>query len=390
MNNVQKIYLLAFISFLVGTSQFIIVGVLDQIADSLGISLASAGQLVSVYALASAIGTPLVIMATAKKDHRAQLLLALVVFIIGIFAMPLFQHYYLIVLSRIIVGIGAGVFVVTAYAMSAQLAQRGKQGSAMSNIAMGFSLSLVLGVPLGRVITAIAHWQAIFWIIGILSFISFVMVVKVIPKTVAEPPIGLQEQLSFLKEPKIMSALSITFLFFISFSLINTYITPFLFSIRFLSEHEISTILFSLGIASFVGSKLAGFLADRMGITRTLFGSMIVHLVMLLLLFWVTHSIFLTSTVLFIWVVASWTFGPTQSFNLASIAPKAAGILLSLNSSFVQLGFAVGAGLGGITISHLPLIALSGVGILCIIGALGLFLFTCKPSANASHTVHML
>lgn len=384
MTNTFKIYLLAFMSFLVGTSQFIIVGVLDQIADSLGISVSSAGQLVSVYALSSAIGTPLIIMATSKMDQRAQLLLSLVVFIIGVFAMPLFQSYFLIVLSRIIVGIGAGVFVVIAYAMSANLAERGKQGTAMSYIAMGFSLSLVLGVPLGRVITAMSNWQAIFWLIGILSFISFFIVAKVLPKTVGEPPIALRTQLSFLKQPKIMSALGITFLFFISFSIINTYITPFLFSIRPLSEHEISTILFSLGIASFVGSKLAGFLADRIGITRTLLGSMTVHLVALILLFFVAHSILLTSLLLFIWVAASWTFGPTQSFNLASIEPKAAGVLLSLNSSFVQLGFAVGAGLGGIAISHLPLIALSGIGSLYTLCAIGILLFSVKKHAHLS------
>lgn len=389
MTSTCKIYLLAFMSFLVGTSQFIIVGVLDQIADSLGISVASAGQLVSVYALASAIGTPLIIIATAKLDQRAQLLLSLVLFIVGVFAMPLLHSYLLIVLSRIVVGVGAGVFVVTAYAMSANLAERGKQGSAMAYIAMGFSLSLVLGVPMGRVITALLNWQAIFWLIGILSFCSFFSVVKVLPKTFNEPPLPLRSQLAFLKQPKIMSALGVTFLFFISFSIINTYMTPFLFSIRPLSEHEISTILFALGIASLVGSKLAGFLSDRIGIAQTLLGSMSVHLVALMLLFSVAHSVFLTSIVLFIWVVASWTFGPTQSFNLASIEPKAAGILLSLNSSFVQLGFALGAGVGGMSIAHFPIIALSGLGALCVIGAMSLFLFTRNHHATES-TPHVL
>ncbi|MBP6497092.1 MAG: MFS transporter [Campylobacteraceae bacterium] len=373
MNTPFQIYLLAFMSFLVGTSQFIIVGVLDQIADSLGISVASAGQLVSVYALASAVGTPLVIILTAKIDQRTQLLLSLVIFIIGIFAMPLLESYFLIVLSRMVVGIGAGVFVVTAYAISAKLARSGKQGAAMSNIAMGFSLSLVLGVPLGRIITVMANWQMIFWLIGILSLISFFIITKVIPKTVVNPPIALRVQLSFLKQPQIIRVLGVTFFFFISFSLINTYITPFLFSIRHLGEEEISTILVVLGIASFMGSKLGGFLADRIGIARTLLGSMSVHLAMLLLLFFVYHSLFLTAVVLFIWVGASWTFGPTQSFNLASIAPKATGILLSLNSSFVQLGFAVGAGLGGVTLAHFPIIALCGVGAISVLIAFYLF-----------------
>lgn len=376
MTNLLKIYLLAFISFLVGTSQFIIVGILDQIANSLSISLSSAGQLVGVYALASAIGTPLVIMVISKMDQRTQLLYSLVVFNIGNFAIPIFHSYFFIVLSRIIVGIGAGVFVVTAYSMSAKLAEKGKQGTAMSNIAIGFSLSLVLGVPLGRIITTLVNWQTIFWLIGILSLLFLFIAAKSLPKTTEEPPVALHSQLILLKQPKIIFALGITFLFFISFSLINTYITLLLFSIKPLSDHEMSTILFALGIASFIGSKLAGFLADHIGIIRTLFGSMSLHLAMLLALLLVSHSILLTSIVLFTWVLASWIFGPTQSFNLASIAPHSSNVLLSLNSSFVQLGFAVGAGIGGITITYFHILTLSYVGILCVISAIVMLFFS--------------
>lgn len=370
MNNHRKIYLLTFISFLLGTSQFIIVGVLDQIATSLGISVSQAGQLVSVYALASAIGTPIIMMVTSKIDQRTQLLLSLIVFILGVFAMLIWNDYLVIIISRAIVGVGSGVFVVTAYGISAKLAPIGGQGKAMSNIAMGFSIALVFGVPLGRIITAVYNWQAIFWIIGLLSLVSFFIVIKIIPKTIGQLPIPLNEQLLFLIHPKVISALIITFLFFVSYSIIYTYITPFLSSIRTVSETEMSTILMLLGIASFIGSKLAGILSDHIGVSKTLLGSMVIHLFILLLLYFTSSSLLVTSILLFIWVSASWTFGPAQSIYLASIAPKAMGIMLSLNSSFVQLGFAVGAGLGGITISHLPIIALSGVGSLCVIFAI--------------------
>jgi len=378
MSNQQKIYLLAFISFLVGTSQFIIVGVLDQIAVSLEISLSKAGQLVSVYALSSAIGAPLIMMATAKMSQRAQLLLSLIIFSLGIFAMLVFKSYLLIVISRMVVGAGAGVFVVIAYGTSAKLAEKGKQGAAMSNIAMGFSLALVLGIPLGRLIAAYSQWQTIFWIIGILSLLCLVVVERNIPKTLCEPPIALRTQLLYFKQPKILSALGITFLFFISYSLINTYIMPLLFSIRTISEHEISTILFALGIASFIGSKVAGFLADRIGIAPALLRSMLLYTIALVLLCFTSHSLILTSLLLFIWMSAAWTFGPTQSIRLASIAPEASGILLSLNSSFVQFGFAIGAAVGGIGIAHLPILALYAIATFFILMALGLLLFSQK------------
>ena len=378
MSNQNKIYLLAFMSFLVGTSQFIIVGVLDQIASSLDISLAKAGQLVSVYALASAMGAPLILMVTAKMSQRAQLILSLIVFSIGIFAMLLFKSYLLIVIARMVVGAGAGVFVVIAYGTSAKLAEKGKQGAAMANIAMGFSLALVLGIPLGRLITAFWEWQTIFWIIGILSLLCLVVVERNIPKTRLAPPVALKAQLSYLKQPKILSALGVTFLFFISYSLINTYIMPLLFSIRTMSEHEISTILLALGIASFIGSKLAGFLADRIGVSPTLLGSMSLYTVALVLLFLTSQSLMLTAFLLFIWMSASWTFGPTQSIHLASIAPEASGILLSLNSSFVQFGFAIGAGIGGISIAHFPILALCAIATFFVLIALSLLLFSHK------------
>lgn len=378
MSNQQKIYLLAFMSFLVGTSQFIIVGVLDQIATSLSISLAKAGQLVSVYALSSAIGAPMIMMATAKMSQKAQMMLSLVIFSIGIFAMLVFQSYLIIVISRLIVGAGAGVFVVIAYGTSAKLAEKGKQGAAISSIAMGFSLALVLGIPLGRLIAAYSNWQTIFWIIGILSLVCLVVVERNIPTTLCEPPVSLRTQLSYLKQPKILSALGITFLFFISYSLINTYIIPLLFSIRTISEHEISTILFALGIASFIGTKLAGFLADRIGIASTLLRSLSIHGIVLVLLLLTSHSLILTSLLFFIWMSATWTFGPTQSIHLASIAPEASGVLLSLNGSFSQFGFAIGAAIGGISIAHFPILALYAIATFFVLVALSLLFFSHK------------
>jgi len=387
MNNRYKIYLLAFISFLLGTSQFIIVGVLDQIATSLSITVSQAGQLVSIYALASAIGTPIIMMVTAKMDQRSQLLLSLVVFIIGVFAMLVWNNYLFIIISRAIVGIGAGVFVATAYAMSAKLAPVGGKGKAMSNVAMGFSIALVFGVPLGRLITAAYNWQTIFWLIAGLSIVCLLFVIRTMPKTITETPIPLKEQLVLLRETKVISALGISFLVFVSYSMIYTYITPFLSSVQTVSETEMSSILLLFGIASLIGSKLAGVLADRIGTFKTLLGSMALHLLTLLGLYFTSHSLLLTSTLLFIWVCASWTFGPAQSINLASIAPKAMGIIISLNSSFIQLGFALGAGLGGITINHLPIITLSGIGSIFVLFAIGILLFTIK---RYSHSLHML
>jgi MFS transporter, DHA1 family, putative efflux transporter len=236
MNNTWKIHMLTMISFLVGTSQFVIVGILDKVAASVGVSVSTAGQLVTAFALANAIGTPLVMVVTAKMDQRRQLLLALTILLLGIASTLALPGFGFLMISRAILGIGTGIFIVTAYAISAKLAAPEHRGKAMSNVAMGFSTSLVLGVPIGRVITAAYDWQMIFWGIGFLSLLGTFAIARMIPATIGEVPVPLGKQLTLLKEPKIAVTLCVTFFVFVSYSAVNTYIAPFLAYIMPMSE----------------------------------------------------------------------------------------------------------------------------------------------------------
>jgi MFS transporter, DHA1 family, putative efflux transporter len=362
MSHTWKIYMLTLISFLVGTSQFVIVGILDKVAASVGVSVSEAGQLVTVFSLANAIGTPVVMVATAMMERRKQLLLALAIILLGIVSTVALPGFGFLMVSRVVLGVGTGVFVVTAYATAANLAPPGRQGRAMSNVSLGFSASLVLGVPIGRVVAAAYDWKVIFWGIGFFTLLGMFAVARMIPSTEGEAPVPLGKQFALLKNPKIAYALGVTFFVFIGYSVVNTYITPFLASVMALSEREMSVILFALGIASLIGSKLGGFLSDRVGTARTLVGSMVVQALNLVLLSIVARTTIVAIPLLMLWVIAAWTFGPTQNYNLLSLAPKASGIMLSLNSSFVQLGFAAGAGIGGLAVDGSSILAICWIG----------------------------
>jgi MFS transporter, DHA1 family, putative efflux transporter len=361
MNNTWKIYMLTLISFFVGTSQFSIVGMLDNIAASVGVSVSTAGQLITVFALGNAIGTPIVMVATARMNQRKQLLLALAIILLGIVSTLALPGFGFLMVSRVILGVGTGVFVVTAYSIAAKLAPPGRQGGAMSNVAMGFSASLVFGVPIGRIVAAAYDWKTIFWGIGLFSLLATFAVARTIPAMEGEASVPLSKRLSLLKKPRTAITLGVTFLVFIGYSVVNTYITPFLASVMPMMEREMSVILFALGIASLIGSRLGGFLADRIGTVRTLLGSMAVQALALALLSAVSGWVIVTILLLMLWEIAAWTFGPTQNFNLISIAPEASGIVLSLNSSFVQLGFAAGAGIGGIAVGGLSIMAITWI-----------------------------
>lgn len=359
MRNTWKIYMLAAISFLVGTSQFVISGILDQIAVSVDVSVSTAGQLITAFALGNAIGTPIVMVAMAKWNQRQQLLTALTIILIGIASTIVLPGFRFLMGSRVILGIGTGVFVVTSYGIAAALAAKGREVGAMANVALGYSASLVLGVPIGRVIAAASDWKVIFWGIGMLSLMAVVAIARTIPASQGDEPVPLGRQLALLKNPRIAIALSVTLFMFISYSAVYTYIAPLLTS--FISEQHISMVLFVIGVASLIGSKLGGFSADRFGIARTLIIGMLIQLVALTLLS-VSSGLVLVISLLFVWSVAVWTFGATQNFNLLSLAPSASGIMLSLNSSFVQFGFAAGAGVGGIAAGGLPIIAVTWIG----------------------------
>ncbi|WP_238902446.1 MFS transporter [Clostridium sp. YIM B02506] len=377
INSSSKIYMLTFISFLVGIAQFVFGGILDKVAESVGVYVSTAGQLTTAFSLAAAIGTPIFMMSTAKMDRRKQLLIALTIIFFGMFFTFSLQGFQFLMLSRVLLGIGGGVYGVCAFSIVASIAPEGRKARSLSNLAMGSSAALVFGVPIGRVIASQYDWRIIFGITSFLTLISIFCVMRLIPTVEGEAPIPLGKQLSILKRIDISMALGVTFLMFVSYSVVNTYITPFMKSVIPSIEESISIVLFALGLASLVGSKLGGFLADRIGAARTLIGGIIVQVISLTIVSLFSTSEMVVVLFLIIWATAAWTCGPMLNYNLVSKAPEASGILLSLNSTFVQLGFAVGAVVGGIVVEGASIMAISWTGMVTvtIAACVGIFSF---------------
>ncbi|QJC53242.1 MFS transporter [Paenibacillus albicereus] len=357
-----KIYMLAIVSFLVGTSEYIIAGILDQVAADIGVSLAAAGQLITVYSLAYAFGTPFLLAAAAKADRKKLMIGSLAVFVAGNFAALAFTGYGALIVSRIILALSSGVFIVTAMSVASRLAPPGKQGRAIATLVMGFSMSLIIGVPLGRIIASAYDWNLVFGAIGLLGLLAMGLIFHAFPPTDGEKLIPLKEQLRLLANPRIAIGLLITFFWIGGYSITHTYISPFLLDVTGMSDRSVSIALFALGIAALIGSQLGGFGTDRWGFPRMLVGGMVLHSIFLLLLFLFAPSAAVVVPLLLLWSIAAWSSGPTQQYHLLTLAPGAAGIMLSLNSSMVQLGMAAGAGLGGLIVEGSSLAATSGIG----------------------------
>ncbi|QNK49207.1 MFS transporter [Brevibacterium sp. PAMC23299] len=362
MLNTWKIYMLAIISFLVGTSEFIISGILDKIADSLGVTLAAAGQLITIFSLVYAIGTPILMALTASLDRRKLMLYSLGLFVVANLLAFLLPGFGSFVFARIIMALGAGLVVVTALNIAAKLAPPDKQASSIATVVMGFTASLIIGVPLGRIMTDAFGWKSVFGGIALFGVIAMIVLFFTIPPTKGDKPVPLLQQLALLKKRKVALGLSITFFWLGGYSIAYTYLSPYLLSVSGISDSLLSTALLLFGIASLIGSKFGGYSTDRWGVSFTLIGGMALHIVMIIMLSIVTNSLMAVLTILTLWSFAAWSSGPTQQYHLANLEPESSGVMLGLNQSMMQLAMAAGAGIGGVAVEQVSLASITWIG----------------------------
>jgi DHA1 family putative efflux transporter-like MFS transporter len=276
------------------------------------------------------------------------------------------------VIARIIMALGAGMVVVTALGISAKISQPGKQASSIAIIIMGFTASLIIGVPLGRIVAAALGWKSVFALIAILGLLAMVVLSLTIPRTKGDEPIPLLQQIALLKNAKVALGLSITFFWLGGYSVAYTYISPYLLSVTGLNEAWLSTTLLAFGIASLIGSKFGGYSTDKWGVPATLIGGMLLHLAALIALSFITatDSLLPVIVILMMWSFACWSSGPTQQYNMVRLEPNSSGVMLGLNQSMMQLSMSAGAGIGGIAVEEMSLSSITWVGAIGIVLAI--------------------
>ncbi|MFF2015363.1 MFS transporter [Paenibacillus sp. NPDC058177] len=371
MSSTLKIYILAILSFLVGTSEYVIAGILDKIAVSTGVSLVTAGQLITVFSLAYAFGTPLVMVMTARMERKKLLLFAIGFFVLSNALAFILPGIALLNASRVIMGISAGVVVVVSMTIATKVARPGKEGSALAAVLMGFTASLIFGVPLGRIMATAYEWKAVFGVIAVLGLAAIVLIALLIPHVDGEEVVSLRKQFALLKQPKALTALSVTFFWIIGYSIFYSYITPFLLTAVGMSDGTLNTILFVIGIASLIGSRSGGYATDKWGLHRVLITGLGLNGIALVLIAFGVHVPGLLIAMLILWSIAVWSLGPPQQLHVITIAPESTGIMLSLNSMVLQLAMAAGAGVGGLVVERISLSAITWIAAAAIVVAFG-------------------
>lgn len=346
MNRVV-IYLLALGVFLTGTVEMVVAGILNVIATDLNISITLAGQLITGYSLAFAIGTPILIALTARMERKKLLIWSLFIFVIGCFISYTSSNYSILMISRVVLGISAGLFSVIALSSAAKLVPPKKVGSAIGVIGLGFGSAIAFGVPIGIAITNIWNWHAIFLVLGIVSLCVMLGLLRLLPRIEGDTPIPFKQQFTVLKNPVIISALFISLFMCTSNSIMLTYIAPFLQDILHLDATELGYMMLILGIASIIGSRLGGTGVDKLGTTKMITSTLLVSGLTLLIIPMFTNPVFLGLVFITIWMMSIFMTSPAIQSYFIQQAPQTANLVLSLNMTIVHIGTAIGAATGG-------------------------------------------
>jgi DHA1 family putative efflux transporter-like MFS transporter len=347
----MMIYLLTIAVFFTATSELVVACILNVLADDMNVSVALAGQLITVYSLAFAIGTPVVISLTARMGRKKILLLTMAVFIIGNLISYASTSFPLLIVSRIILGISSGVLLVAAFSAAAKLVPLEKIGSTMGTIILGFSSALILGVPIGIALTNMFGWQMIFLFLAAGSLIILLGMALMLPEIEGDAPVPFSRQFLVLGNPVILAALFLVLLREAGNSVMFTYLTPFLDTVLNRSASDIGFIMLAFGFAGAIGSRIGGSAVDKWGSKRLIVISMAVHILALVLLPLAAGSFPSAIVLLSLWVMSMFIMGPATQTYFIEQAPQSSNLVISLNTSVTQLGLAAGAAVGGMAIA---------------------------------------
>lgn len=364
MNNGAKIALLALACFATSISEFAIVGMIDVVAESLGVSIAMAGQLVTAFALSGAIGVPLVTMALSKLDSRGIMTVSLVLVVAGCILTAVVTNFHLMMVSRVLMAIGSGIFAVSCFAIALQIAKPGRQASSIATVTLGFNIAMVLGLPFSRFMVQVLPWTAVFWFVALASAIMIPVIRAIVPPSRAETPVPLKEQLGYLGRSSILIPLALNLFWCSGYAALYSYVSPLLGDIASLSASALSSVLLLFSVSTLVGSKLGGWLCDRFALYPVIIVALAAQILILASLLVLDGPSWLVAGAVLVWGVFAWI--PASIINLAVIkaAPEASRITLSLKNSSTQVAYALGAGVGGLVVAGF------GTRLLCLLAVI--------------------
>ncbi|MDY7561773.1 MFS transporter [Pseudomonas sp. 10B1] len=346
-----SLLMLALSAFAIGTTEFVIMGLLPEVAADLGVSIPGAGWLVTGYALGVAIGAPFMAIVTAKLPRKAALVALMVIFIIGNLLCALASDYNVLMFARIVTALCHGAFFGIGSVVAANLVAPNRRASAVAMMFTGLTLANVLGVPLGTALGQYAGWRSTFFAVTVIGVISLIGLLRFLPAKHDEEKLDMRAELAALNGAGVWLSLSMTVMFSASVFALFTYMAPLLGEVTGVTPHGVTWTLLLIGLGLTLGNVIGGKLADR-NMPRTLIGVFITLAVVSTVLTWTSASLIPTEITLFIWATAGFAAVPALQINVMTFGAAAPNLISTLNIGAFNVGNALGAWIGGSVIAH--------------------------------------
>jgi predicted MFS family arabinose efflux permease len=379
-------------TFATGTESFMIAALLPGLASDLSVTLTAAGQLVTVFSLTYAVSSPALSALTAGVGRRNLLLISMTAFALANFFASTATDFWQLFAARILLAAAAGLYVPSASALAGTIVAPERRGTALAIVNGGTSIAVALGVPIGAMVGQTLGWRMTFVGVGIMAAIAVAGLLFGIPRGIdrglSAPSI--RERLAVIRQVPLLVGFVVTMIWATGAYTVYTYFTPYLTTVIRLDAAHVGIAFFVWGVSAAIGLFLGGTLSDRFGPRAV----MIPSFAFLALAFaglsaigvWLSgkSAVGLATAAIAIWGLAAWGFFPAQQSRLMQLAgSKTAPIALSLNASFMYLGFSLGATLGSLVLINAPVTTLGLIGAVCEIGAVLIVLAT-VPSSQAA------
>ncbi|AXI02472.1 MFS transporter [Aquirhabdus parva] len=340
-------------AFGIGTTEFVIMGLLLQVSADLHVSIAAAGLLISAYALGVAIGAPILTILSRKMPRKTVLLALMVIFILGNAACAIAPDFYSLMAARVLTSLTHGTFFGVASVVATTLVPADRKASAIAIMFTGLTAATLLGVPAGAWLGLHYGWRATFWAVALIGVIATLIIAIFVPKDGEREELGsLRDELTVLHRPQVWLGLLMTVFGFGGVFALYTYIQPILTKITGFSDAAVSPILLVFGGGMIIGNLIGGKLADRR-LMPTLLGSLVFLAVVLGFMTFAIHD--QIAAVLFVGllgIAAFATVAPLQMRVLEKAHGEGQNLASSLNIAAFNLGNAMGAWVGGLVITH--------------------------------------
>lgn len=362
-------------AFAIGTTEFVIVGLVPTIAQDLGVSLPSAGLLVSLYALGVAIGAPLLTALTGRWPRKALLLSLMALFIGGNMLAWLAPGYESLIIARIITGLAHGVFFSVGSTIATGLVSKDKEASAIALMFSGLTVALVTGVPLGTWIGQLFGWRATFLVVAILGLVALIGSALLLPAKLKQAaPARLSQQLKVLTQPRLLLVYAMTAVGYGGTFVAFTYLAPILQQVSGFASGAIGLIMLVYGVSVAAGNIWGGKLADKLGPVKAL---QIIFAALALVLFVFSFSAGNAITaVLTVLIWGAFAFGNVPGLQVYVVqlaekyTPDAVDVASGLNIAAFNVGIAIGAVVGGVVVDNMSLTDTAWIGAVIVVLAL--------------------